>query len=73
MEEYIYNRYAVYLKEHYGQKVYKLPVHIAVNCPNRKYNSYGCTYCGEKGAGKTGIQKGGGGGGVGGVGGGDGG
>ena len=51
MEEYIYNRYAVYLKEHYGQKVYKLPVHIAVSCPNRKYNSYGCTYCGEKGAG----------------------
>ena len=47
----IYNRYAIYLKEHYGQKVYKLPVHIPVSCPNRRNNSYGCAYCGEKGAG----------------------
>ncbi len=46
-----YNRYAVYLKEHYGQKVYKLPVHLPVSCPNRRNNSCGCTYCGEKGAG----------------------
>ena len=51
MEQYIYNRYAVYLKKHYGQKVYKLPVHIPVSCPNRKNGRYGCTYCGQKGAG----------------------
>lgn len=51
MEQYIYNRYAVYLKEHYGQKIYKLPVHIPVSCPNRKNGRYGCTYCGQKGAG----------------------
>ncbi len=46
-----YNRYAVYLKKHYGQKVYKLPIHLPVSCPNRRNNSFGCTYCGEKGAG----------------------
>ena len=51
MEQYVYNRYAAYLREHYGQKVYKLPVHIGVSCPNRKNGKYGCTYCGEKGAG----------------------
>lgn len=51
MKEDIYNRYALYLKEHYGQRVYKLPIHIAVSCPNRRNGSKGYSYCGEKGAG----------------------
>lgn len=51
MENYIYNRYALYLQRHYGQKVYKLPVHTAVSCPNRSNGRCGCSYCGEKGAG----------------------
>ena len=51
MKQDIYNRYAVYLKEHDPQRVYKLPVHIPVSCPNRRNGRCGCTYCGEKGAG----------------------
>ena len=47
----IYNRYSEYLKEHYGCRVYKLPVNIPVSCPNRTGGLSGWTYCDEKGAG----------------------
>ena len=47
----IYNRYSDYLKNHYGCRVYKLPVNIPVTCPNRTDGKGGCTYCDEKGAG----------------------
>lgn len=47
----IYNRYSDYLKERYGERVYKLPIHIPVSCPNRRNGQFGCTYCGEEGAG----------------------
>ena len=49
----MYNRYSNFLKQKYGVKVYKLPVHIPVSCPNRDGNlsTGGCTYCGEIGAG----------------------
>lgn len=47
----IYNRYSDYLKDHYGCRVYKLPVNIPVTCPNRTDGKGGCTYCDEKGAG----------------------
>ena len=46
-----YNRYSDYLKERYGEKVYKLPVAIPVTCPNRLNGNKGCSYCGEDGAG----------------------
>ena len=47
----IYNRYSDYLKNHFGCRVYKLPVNIPVSCPNRQGGLKGCTYCDEKGAG----------------------
>lgn len=47
----IYNRYSQYLKQRYGQRVYKLPVHLPISCPNRRNGNFGCTYCGVAGAG----------------------
>ena len=31
----IYNKYSDYLKEKYGEKVYKLPINLPISCPNR--------------------------------------
>ena len=47
----VYNRYSQYLKNRYGEKVYKLPLNIPVSCPNRVAGKGGCTYCDDKGAG----------------------
>ena len=48
-----YRMYSEYLRQRYGEKVYKLPVSLPVTCPNRDgvqgYN--GCAFCGEIGAG----------------------
>lgn len=48
-----YNKYSDYLKKRYGDKVYKIPVHLPVTCPNRDgtCGNGGCTFCGEAGAG----------------------
>ncbi len=48
-----YRTYSVYLKEKYGEKVYKLPVNLPVTCPNRDGNlsRSGCTFCAEVGTG----------------------
>ena len=48
-----YKVYSDYLKEKYGQKVYKLPVNIPVTCPNRdgKLGKGGCIFCSDVGAG----------------------
>ena len=32
----MYYSYSEYLKEKYGEKVYKLPVNLPVSCPNRR-------------------------------------
>ncbi len=45
-----YRTYSSYLKEIYGEKVYKLPLNIPVTCPNRM-DSYGCSFCGGVGTG----------------------
>ena len=45
-----YRTYSSYLKELYGEKVYKLPLNIPVTCPNR-IDSYGCSFCGGAGTG----------------------
>ncbi len=45
-----YYPYSQYLKERYGEKVYKLPVNLPVSCPNR-INGNGCSFCAEKGTG----------------------
>ena len=46
----MYYSYSEYLKEKYGQKVYKLPVNLPVSCPNRKEGA-GCSFCAEEGTG----------------------
>lgn len=53
MTENLYNIYSVWLKERYGEKVYKIPVNIPVTCPNRdgSKGTGGCVYCGAKGGG----------------------
>ena len=50
----MYKEYSKYLKEKYGEKVYKLPISLKeTNCPNRDGNiSFGgCSYCGDEGVG----------------------
>lgn len=48
-----YRAYSEYLRERYGEKVYKLPVSLPVTCPNRDGTCgvNGCVFCGEIGAG----------------------
>lgn len=52
MKTLIYNTYSNYLKEKYGEKVYKIPVNLPITCPNRDgtKGSGGCVFCGEEGA-----------------------
>ncbi len=49
----VYNKYSTYLKDKYGDKVYKIPINIPVTCPNRDGTVAcgGCIYCGDVGAG----------------------
>lgn len=47
----LYYAYSDYLKELYGEKVYKLPVNLPVSCPNRINGKRGCSFCSEKGTG----------------------
>lgn len=49
-EKVIYQVYSEFLKNKYGEKVYKLPINLPVTCPNRK-NSHGCTFCSVLGTG----------------------
>ena len=55
MKHDIYRTFSDYLKERYGEKVYKLPVALPVTCPNRigecGNGGAGCTFCGSIGAG----------------------
>jgi len=47
----VYNVYSKYLRERFGEKVYKLPISLPVTCPNRDgcLGTGGCIYCGEEG------------------------
>lgn len=45
-----YYPYSEFLKNKYGEKVYKLPVNLPVTCPNR-ITSKGCIFCAESGTG----------------------
>lgn len=49
-EQRLYYKYSDYLKEKYGEKVYKLPVNLPVTCPNR-LSGGGCSFCSEAGTG----------------------
>lgn len=46
----MYNKYSDYLKNKYGEKVYKLPINLPITCPNR-LGSSGCSFCAEVGTG----------------------
>lgn len=48
-----YNLYSQYLKNKYGQKVYKLPINLTTTCPNRDgtLSVDGCIFCDESGSG----------------------
>ncbi|MDO5041597.1 MAG: TIGR01212 family radical SAM protein, partial [Peptoniphilus sp.] len=46
-----YNKYSDFLRDRFGEKVYKLPVKLNLTCPNRdgKLGYGGCIFCGEEG------------------------
>lgn len=45
-----YRSFSSYLKEKYGEKVYKLPVNLPISCPNRE-DGKGCFFCDGVGTG----------------------
>ncbi len=47
----LYYAYSDYLKNKYGEKVYKLPVNLPVSCPNRQNGNKGCSFCADCGTG----------------------
>ena len=49
-EKKLYQSFSDYLKNKYGEKVYKLPVNLPVGCPNRE-DCYGCAFCDGVGTG----------------------
>lgn len=55
MGEALYRAYSTYLKEKYGEKVYKLPVNLPVTCPNRVHNT-GCSFCADIGTGFEALE-----------------
>lgn len=51
IENRLYYAYSDYLKNKYGEKVYKLPVNLPVSCPNRMNGKRGCSFCSDLGTG----------------------
>ncbi len=51
-----YNTYSQYLKERYGEKVYKLPINLPISCPNRIHGD-GCTFCADVGTGFESLEN----------------
>lgn len=49
--ERLYYKYSDFLKDKYGEKVYKLPIKLPLTCPNRdgKVGRGGCIFCSETG------------------------
>lgn len=47
----LYYAYSDYLKEKYGEKVYKLPINLPISCPNRIGQKSGCSFCAGCGTG----------------------
>lgn len=52
----LYYKYSQYLKDKYGEKVYRLPINLPVTCPNR-IKSGGCTFCSDKGTGFEALES----------------
>lgn len=55
----VYNKYSDYLKEKYGEKVYKLPINLNITCPNRdgKIGTEGCYFCSDLGTGFESLKS----------------
>lgn len=54
-EQALYNKYSTYLKNKYGEKIYKLPINLPISCPNRIGGS-GCSFCADVGTGFEAMQ-----------------
>ena len=54
-----YFMYSDFLRQRYGEKVYKLPVSLPVTCPNRDgtCGTGGCIFCGSIGAGYENLPE----------------
>ena len=50
-EQRLYYKYSDYLKEKYGEKVYKLPINLPITCPNRLRRQRVSSFCSEVGTG----------------------
>ncbi|SDH71819.1 TIGR01212 family radical SAM protein [Alteribacillus bidgolensis] len=48
-----YHTWNYHLREHFGEKIFKIPLDAGFDCPNRdgKVASGGCTFCSERGSG----------------------
>lgn len=55
-ENMLYRKYSDYLKEKYGEKVYKLPINLPITCPNRIHGT-GCSFCSEVGTGFEALEN----------------
>ena len=55
----VYRTYSSYLAEKFGEKVYKLPIKLALTCPNRDgcLSRGGCSFCGEEGGSFENLSK----------------
>ena len=53
----LYYSYSDYLKEKFGEKVYKLPINLPVTCPNRMQGP-GCAFCAGVGTGFEAMDSG---------------
>lgn len=53
----MYNSYSKYLREQYGEKVYKLPVNLPLSCPNRRGGKRGCSFCAGCGTGFEAMEQ----------------
>ncbi len=52
----LYKKYSEYLREKYGEKVYKLPINLPITCPNRIHGS-GCSFCADVGTGFEAMEN----------------
>lgn len=52
----VYRKYSDYLKDTYGEKVYKLPINLPITCPNRMTGK-GCTFCSDLGTGFESLES----------------
>ncbi|WP_432665803.1 TIGR01212 family radical SAM protein [Wukongibacter baidiensis] len=54
-----YRVYSKYLKEKYGEKVYKIPINLPITCPNRdgECGTGGCIFCGDIGTGFESLEN----------------